>query len=667
MQFGRYELIRELGKGGFGTVYLAHDTILDVDRALKVLHPVLVADSTFLSRFRQEARMAARMDHPNLVTVYDSGEMEGRYYLVMRYLPGGALKDRLEREGRLLENEALRIFSQLSQGLDYAHNTLGIVHRDLKPANILFDMDGTAYVSDMGFAKSMTSGNSASLSVSGAMVGTPAYMAPEIWRGKPATAASDIYSLGCILYEMLTGDMLFKGDSPAEMMTKHVLGSPQFSADLPEKFKPVLLKALQKNPEDRFGSVKVMADALMGAAAGGTVFQKVGEPKKQPERSPSETRSSQQPSAQQTAHQTPVEPKGTGSGFAARTDKAPQKPVEKEAVDQQRSASGPSALPRKILLWGIGGAFGIGVLILFVVTGNFIKNIFSRVVFESTTAPTSAALVQSDDQNAFTSASPTPPVPTATGRPQEDWSEVNSVAPYNVDFTFGQNPTCPLGEAVEAMETISQEALFKNEWLYLVWSPSDVLADVDAVFSVFQLNGSTYLYQDEDLYYDPDSPCGEQGFSMEDVEAGSYLIEVAAADDVLYRHTFVVTYTDLSAVPRVERPPFGEITFGRGGISSDVCSVSETISDVSLADIAEDPWFYFASPFQVNDIGGIVNFVVTDPSGGVVYDSDRTIEDDYDLCYWQGFSLEDSETGEYVLEISYEGSEIFRDSFTLKE
>ncbi len=266
MKFGnRYEIIKELGKGGFGTVYQAHDSILDIDRALKVLHPVLVADATFLTRFRREARMAAKLDHPNLAPVYDSGESEGRFYMVMKYLPGGSLKDRLEKEGRLNEQDTLKVFLEICEGLAYAHDHQ-IVHRDLKPANILFDDNGSACVSDMGFAKSLTSGNSASLSVSGGMVGTPAYMAPEIWRGKTATAATDIYSLGCILYEMLTSEVLFHGTSHADVMTKHLIKRPEFSPVLPQKYVPVVQKALQPVPEDRFSSAQEMAQALLAAA-----------------------------------------------------------------------------------------------------------------------------------------------------------------------------------------------------------------------------------------------------------------------------------------------------------------------------------------------------------------------------------------------------------------
>ena len=266
MQLGKYEIIEELGRGGFGIVYKAHDTVLNVDRALKVLHPGLVADETFLARFKQEAQFAAQLEHPNLVPVYDFGEADGRFYLAMKYMSGGSLKDLLAREGKLDQQQALSIFQQMGKGISFAHSK-GIVHRDLKPGNILFDQDGSARVSDMGFAKAMSGSSSASLSASGGMVGTPAYMAPEIWRGKPAKPTTDIYSLGCILYEMLTGKVLFEGESPADVMTRHVLDGAQLPETYPEGvsegLNAVLSRALARQPEERYPSMPEFLDALL--------------------------------------------------------------------------------------------------------------------------------------------------------------------------------------------------------------------------------------------------------------------------------------------------------------------------------------------------------------------------------------------------------------------
>ena len=254
MKLGRYEILEELGSGGFGTVYKAEDEVLGRIVALKVLHPGLLIDQNFVSRFRNEARLAAQLDHPNLVPVYDFGEIDGRYLITMAYMAGGSLKKLLAEEGKLSMERTWQILEDVSQGLDYAHGK-GIVHRDLKPGNILLDENGHAHVSDLGFARVITDASSLSMSASGGLVGTPAYMAPEVWRNKPASVQTDIYSLGCILYEMLTGEVLFEGTSPAEVMTKHVIDGPQFQCELPAGLNKLFDKCLAMNPRDRYQQV----------------------------------------------------------------------------------------------------------------------------------------------------------------------------------------------------------------------------------------------------------------------------------------------------------------------------------------------------------------------------------------------------------------------------
>lgn len=262
---GKYQLHEELGRGGYGTVYRAYDTVLEVERTVKVLHPALVADPEFIERFKREAQLAAQLEHPHIVPVFDLGEDQGRFFLVMKYMPGGSLKDVLEKDGRLHYERAVEITTQIANALDYTHQR-DIVHRDVKPGNILFDEDGTARIADFGFAKAL-SGASASLSASGGMVGTPAYMAPEVWREQGVSPATDVYSLACVVFEMLTGEVLFEGDSAAGVMTRHLVNRPQFPKEWPQNIPNgigrVLGKALAKELVNRFSTAKEFVAAVL--------------------------------------------------------------------------------------------------------------------------------------------------------------------------------------------------------------------------------------------------------------------------------------------------------------------------------------------------------------------------------------------------------------------
>lgn len=260
-KFGRYELLEELGRGGFGTVYKAEDQVLGRIVALKVLHPALVIDPTFLDRFKQEARTAARLDHPNLVQVFDFGEVEGNFFITMAYMSGGSLRDLISREGKLSQESAIQIFQQTAAGLTYAHKK-NVIHRDLKPGNILLDENGIARVSDLGFAKVLTNPSSMTMSVSGGLIGTPAYMAPELWLDQKATKQTDQYSLACILVEMLTGTPLFDGESTPGIMTKH-FQSLKLPIEVDESLRYGLETALQQKPEDRFDSITDFTSSLV--------------------------------------------------------------------------------------------------------------------------------------------------------------------------------------------------------------------------------------------------------------------------------------------------------------------------------------------------------------------------------------------------------------------
>ena len=267
LQLDKYTLHEELGRGGYGTVYRATDNVLEVPRAVKVLHPALAADPAFIERFRREAKFAARMKHPHIVPVYDLGEADARFFLAMDYLPDGSVKDLLTQEGRLPYERALEIIRQIADALDYIH-AQDLVHRDVKPGNILFDAGGNASLSDLGFAKAMSSAGSASLSVTGGMIGTPAYMAPEIWLGQEASPQSDTYSLACVLVEMLTGESLFGAgeNTPPPLVMKRHFDPLELPAEWPQGvplgINAVLENALAKEPDARTASPGDFVNAL---------------------------------------------------------------------------------------------------------------------------------------------------------------------------------------------------------------------------------------------------------------------------------------------------------------------------------------------------------------------------------------------------------------------
>lgn len=264
---GKFRIIKQLGSGGFATVYQAVDTSLDRDVALKVLHPQLLADVTFVQRFKIEARTVANLRHPNIITVYEVGEIEDRLFLAMELARGPSLATLIKERGRISWEETLVLMAQLCEGLDYAHGQ-GIVHRDLKPSNVLID-DDAAMLSDFGFARVLGQ-SSLGLSMSGGIVGTPGYIAPEVWDLNTAEVPADIYALGCIVYEMLTGNVLFTGATPMQAMRAHDKG-PEYPdtwpEDVPAGIEAVLNTALAQQPSARYASAGDFLAALKALVA----------------------------------------------------------------------------------------------------------------------------------------------------------------------------------------------------------------------------------------------------------------------------------------------------------------------------------------------------------------------------------------------------------------
>ena len=274
---GRYALERELGHGGMATVWLARDLRYDRLVALKVLRPEL-AESLGAERFLREIMLAARLQHPHVVSVYDSGEINTAaprggpiLWFTMPYIEGESLRDRLRRVGRLEPEESLAIAREVARGLQYAHEH-GVIHRDVKPENILLTRDGSTLVADFGIARPTGGTSVSTLTGMGIVVGTPAYMSPEQASGlSDLDARTDVYALGCVLYEMLTGEPPFTGPTVEAIVMKHFTQEPALAggagATIPEAVRPVLARALAKSPADRQATAAEFAEELEAADA----------------------------------------------------------------------------------------------------------------------------------------------------------------------------------------------------------------------------------------------------------------------------------------------------------------------------------------------------------------------------------------------------------------
>lgn len=261
-KLGPYEVIEQLGRGGMSIVYRAYQPSMKREVAVKVLKTSLVDEPDFMERFSREVEVIARLEHPHILPVIDYGESDENIYLVMRLVRGGSLADRL-KQGYLASEEANRILQQVASALDYAHRQR-VIHRDLKPGNILLDQDDNIYLTDFGIAKILDA--DAGLTMTGQVMGTPAYISPEQGMGLEIDARADVYALGLVLYEMLTGRGPFTSDRATALLLKHVYEPPPppsvINPLLPKSYDNVVLKALTKEPEERYQTPLELAGAF---------------------------------------------------------------------------------------------------------------------------------------------------------------------------------------------------------------------------------------------------------------------------------------------------------------------------------------------------------------------------------------------------------------------
>lgn len=258
----RYQIIKSIGEGGMANVYLAYDTILDRNVAIKLLRGDLASDEKFVHRFQREALSASSLNHPNIVEVYDVGEDNGDYYIVMEYIEGKHLKDLLKKRGKLTTSEVVDIMLQITDGMSVAHDSY-IIHRDIKPQNIMILENGLVKITDFGIAMAM---NATQLTQTNSVMGSVHYLPPEQANGKGSSLQSDIYSMGIVMYELLTGKLPFRGDNAVEIALKHLREPmPDIKEELPtipNSIANIILKATAKNPKNRYTDAREMHEDL---------------------------------------------------------------------------------------------------------------------------------------------------------------------------------------------------------------------------------------------------------------------------------------------------------------------------------------------------------------------------------------------------------------------
>ncbi len=307
---GRYRIEGVLGRGGMAQVYKGTDTVLGRPVAIKVLAPQFAQDEAFVARFRREAQAAARLNHPNLVGVYDTGSDDGTHYIVMEHVEGRTLAEFLAGGGRLMPERAIELTEAVCKALAFAH-AQGVIHRDIKPGNIMVTRQGDVKVMDFGIARLTTSAET--IAQTAAVLGTASYLSPEQAQGQPVDARSDLYSLGVVMYEMLTGAVPFTGDSPVAVAYKHVQESPEppsrLNPDVSPELEAVVMRALAKGPANRYRSAEEFRQDLERARR--------GQPVEAPPLLPAAERTQVIAREDRTALLPPQPPSGRGRRLAA--------------------------------------------------------------------------------------------------------------------------------------------------------------------------------------------------------------------------------------------------------------------------------------------------------------------------------------------------------------
>jgi serine/threonine protein kinase len=423
----RYQLISVVGGGGMAQVYKARDNILGRIVAVKVLREQYASDAQFVARFRREAQAAANLSHPNIVNVYDVGQDGDMYYIIMEYIAGTSVKELITQSAPLPIDQAVSIAAQILAGLEYAHRN-GLIHRDIKPQNVLITPEGGVKVTDFGIAKSVSD---LGLTEAGLALGTAHYFSPEQARGERVVPQSDIYAVGVTLYEMLTGRLPFESESAVGLAYKHIGEPPPPPRDLvpsiPPRLNNIVLRALAKDPQDRFTSAAEMEKALRAVQAGGqqpTVEVPIARTSVTQPRSRPSGKSSRAPRATTSPVTGPVRPSGVprgvypSAGGAAAATRQITSPIGSPAsmairpapVRVQSASGGCSAIAIGIGVFGLIAILLVGAIWAGPQLSGILPNIFSNYVVPS---PTITPIIPTSTPT----NTPIPPSPTPTYTP----------------------------------------------------------------------------------------------------------------------------------------------------------------------------------------------------------------------------------------------------------
>jgi len=503
--FGPYKVLDKIGEGGMAVVYKAYQESLGRYAAIKVLRAELARDEEFVARFRREALAVAQLNHPNILHVYDAGVANGVYYMAMGFVDGGSLKD-LIGQGPVEPAYAASIAAQLADALDYAHKQ-GIVHRDVKPSNVLMTRDGRPMLTDFGIAKALY--ESAALTRTGISIGTPEYMAPEQIQGQPVDGRTDIYALGIVLYEMVTGWAPFSTPTPVATLYKQVNEPPpplhQVNVNVPDWLEGVVGKALAKRPEGRYQQAADLAAALRSRGAGGSPLAATTPavaavtPAATEGKPATKGAASRQPEPVVAASAPTPPPASVAKPATGRKERVatPLPAVPAQAVPKQRGKAVPiliAAIALLVVALAAGGVYlalgGKGD------KGSDVAGVITVVVMPGETAGTLLPTeVQSLPTPVIIVASSTPqppntPAPAATNTPEPTATSTQTPTATNTPAPTATNTPKPAPTAKPTTAPTKKPAPTKPP----ASLPPPVLVSPDAEFSCYNAQGCNFSW-----------------------------------------------------------------------------------------------------------------------------------------------------------------------------